>query len=73
MNVREALHRRLDRIFGEFDEVVVSFSGGKDSGVLLAETLAHALSIRLTPDEIMRLENEAKATGIRQQGSWEPQ
>lgn len=42
MNVREALHKRLGRIFGEFDEVVVSFSGGKDSGVLLAETLGWA-------------------------------
>ena len=42
MNVREALHKRLERIFAEFDEVVVSFSGGKDSGVLLAETMAYA-------------------------------
>ena len=38
-----------------------------------AETLAQSLNVRLTPDEITRLENEAKATGIRQQGSWEPQ
>jgi len=41
MNVHEALMSRLDFVFGEFERVVVSFSGGKDSGVLLAETLAY--------------------------------
>lgn len=42
MNVHEALIQRLDFIFGEFDKVVVSFSGGKDSGVLLAITMDYA-------------------------------
>jgi len=44
MNVHEALIKRLDFIFGEFDKVVVSFSGGKDSGVLLAITMDYAKS-----------------------------
>jgi predicted phosphoadenosine phosphosulfate sulfurtransferase len=35
MNVYEAAEQRLDIIFREFDNVYVSFSGGKDSGVLL--------------------------------------
>lgn len=35
MNVYEASQQRLDTIFNEFDNVYVSFSGGKDSGVLL--------------------------------------
>lgn len=35
MNVYEASLKRLDLIFSEFDNVYVSFSGGKDSGVLL--------------------------------------
>ena len=35
MNVCEALEERLDFIFKEFDNILVSFSGGKDSGLLL--------------------------------------
>jgi predicted phosphoadenosine phosphosulfate sulfurtransferase len=35
MNVYEATQERLTRIFTDFDNVYVSFSGGKDSGVLL--------------------------------------
>ena len=34
-NVYDALQKRLDFIFQEFDNIFVSFSGGKDSGVLL--------------------------------------
>lgn len=34
-NVYEALQERLRFIFEEFDNVYVSFSGGKDSGLLL--------------------------------------
>jgi len=39
MNVYEATRERLDYIFQEFGYVYVSFSGGKDSGVLLELTL----------------------------------
>ena len=42
MNVYEALIKRLDFVFSEFDKVVVSFSGGKDSGVLLLITMDYA-------------------------------
>ncbi len=34
-NVYEATQERLDFIFSEFENIYVSFSGGKDSGVLL--------------------------------------
>lgn len=35
MNVYEAAMKRIQYCFSEFDNVLVSFSGGKDSGVLL--------------------------------------
>lgn len=35
MDVYQAVQRRLAFIFGEFDNIYVSFSGGKDSGLLL--------------------------------------
>ena len=35
MDVYEALQQRLDFLFREFDNIYVSFSGGKDSGLLL--------------------------------------
>ncbi|HRJ61633.1 MAG TPA: DUF3440 domain-containing protein [Azospirillaceae bacterium] len=35
VNVYQALQRRLEFVFAEFDNVYVSFSGGKDSGLLL--------------------------------------
>jgi predicted phosphoadenosine phosphosulfate sulfurtransferase len=35
MNVYEAAQQRLDTLFSEFDNIYISFSGGKDSGVLL--------------------------------------
>ena len=38
-NVYEALQERLKFIFEEFDNIFVSFSGGKDSGLLLNLTL----------------------------------
>ena len=38
-NVYEAVQKRLKYIFEEFDNIFVSFSGGKDSGLLLEMTL----------------------------------
>lgn len=41
MNVYQAARKRLAYVFREFDYVFVSFSGGKDSGVLLNMALDH--------------------------------
>lgn len=41
-NVYEATQDRLKIIFNEFDNVLVSFSGGKDSGVLLNSAYEYA-------------------------------
>ena len=38
-NVYEALQERLKFIFEEFENIFVSFSGGKDSGLLLSMVL----------------------------------
>ncbi|MCQ9162985.1 DUF3440 domain-containing protein [Arthrobacter sp. STN4] len=38
-NVWEATQERLKRTFEEFDNVIVAFSGGKDSGVVLNATI----------------------------------
>ena len=38
-----------------------------------AERLAAALKVTLADEEVSKLMAEAKKTGIRQQGSWEPQ
>ena len=38
-----------------------------------AEKLAEALKVTRSDEEVSRLTDEAKRTGIRQQGSWEPQ
>lgn len=38
-NVYEALQERLKLIFEEFDNIYISFSGGKDSGLLLNQVL----------------------------------
>lgn len=35
INVYEAFQNRMEYIFQEFENIYVSFSGGKDSGLLL--------------------------------------
>ncbi len=40
-NVYEAFNKRLDYICNYFDHLIVSFSGGKDSGLMLE--LVHPL------------------------------
>lgn len=41
MNVYEAAKKRIATVFEQFDDVYVSFSGGKDSGVLLNLAIDH--------------------------------
>jgi predicted phosphoadenosine phosphosulfate sulfurtransferase len=41
-NVLEAARERIALLFEEFEQIVVSFSGGKDSGVMLELVLEHA-------------------------------
>lgn len=42
MNVYEASMSRIAYLFNEFEQIIVSFSGGKDSGVMLNLVLDHA-------------------------------
>lgn len=41
VNVFEAAQKRIELIFNEFDNVYVSFSGGKDSSILLNLCIDH--------------------------------
>lgn len=43
MNVYEASMRRIEKIFNDFDNIYVSFSGGKDSGVLMNMVVDYAV------------------------------
>lgn len=61
IDVFEAAMQRLDYVFAEFDNVYVSFSGGKDSGVLLNLALikARQMSRRIG---VFHLDYEAQYT-----------
>ena len=52
MNVYERTQRRLKTVFDLFDNIYVSFSGGKDSGVLLEPDMH--LSVREADGQVMR-------------------
>lgn len=61
MNVYEATQKRLSFLFSEFDRIVVSFSGGKDSGVMLEMVLNHAhRADQLRKVEIYHMDYEAQ-------------
>lgn len=63
MNVWEATQERLRVTFEEFDNVVLAFSGGKDSGVMLNATLdymrEHGIDRKLT---VMHIDYEGQYT-----------
>lgn len=42
MNVHEAALKRIAYLFNEFEQIIISFSGGKDSGVMLELTIKYA-------------------------------
>lgn len=59
-NVFDAALERVRYIFNEFEEVVVSFSGGKDSTVTLNMALLVAEEIGRLPLKVMFLDQEAE-------------
>ena len=59
-NVYEAAMERIDFIFKNFDRIYVSFSGGKDSGVMLNLVLDYMKENKTTTKVgLMTLDNEA--------------
>ena len=42
MNVYEAALKRIEFLFNEFEQIIISFSGGKDSGVMLNLAIDYA-------------------------------
>ena len=59
-SVWDAALERIDYVFNEFDEVVVSFSGGKDSTVILEMALIVAKEHGRLPLTVMWLDQEAE-------------
>ena len=57
MNVYEAIQNRLEIIFNDFQNVLVAFSGGKDSGVLLNLAYKFAKERNLTDKMAMYYED----------------
>jgi predicted phosphoadenosine phosphosulfate sulfurtransferase len=63
MNVYEASQKRLDIIFKDFDNIYVSFSGGKDSSVLLNLCIDYIRSNKLNRKiSVFHLDYEAQYT-----------
>lgn len=59
-NVFDAALERIERIFGEFPNVIVSFSGGKDSTVILNLALIVAKKLNRLPLRVIFLDQEAE-------------
>jgi len=60
-NVYQAAMERITFIFNEFEQVVVSFSGGKDSGVMLNLVLEYAKTVQqLNKVVVYHLDYEAQ-------------
>ena len=62
-NVYDAAMERIDFIFKNFERIYLSFSGGKDSGVMLNLTLKYMRDNGITEKiGLMTLDNEANYT-----------
>jgi len=59
-NVYDATVHRLDLVFAEFEQVYVSFSGGKDSGVLLNLAIEAARRAGKLPLKVLYIDFEAQ-------------
>ena len=60
LNVYQATNERLDYIFNKFERIYLSFSGGKDSGVMLNMLIDYMRSHKIEKKVgIMILDNEA--------------
>jgi len=60
INVYEAMEERLDFIFSKFEKIYLSFSGGKDSGVMLNLVIDYMRKNNITEKiGVMTLDNEA--------------
>ena len=53
INVYEATKKRLKYLFEEFDQIIISFSGGKDSGVMLNMAIEYAKENNLISSNIV--------------------
>ncbi|YCO00522.1 DUF3440 domain-containing protein [Vibrio sp. VNB-15] len=60
LNVYDAARQRLKTVFESFDHVYVSFSGGKDSGVLLHLALEQAERYDRLPLDVLIVDFEAQ-------------
>ena len=59
-NVFDAAVERINRIFDDFQNIVVSFSGGKDSTVVLELTIAIARQRNRLPVKVLFIDQEVE-------------